>query len=129
MNSKQLIKIWTRVLIEAFEGKSAAEQKKVFGRLKAILKSKKKEYLLRKIAENTIAAMKKETEFEIIMAHEQPLDTVNKLEEKLARILCAEDAQVRTDPALIGGFVAKTDQCLIDASVKGFLQQLKKIYQ
>jgi len=129
MNSKQLIKIWTRVLVRACDGKPAVAQKKIIGRLKEILKGKKKEYLFPKIAENTLALMVKENRFEIVLAHEQSGDTFNKLEERLARVLFANDAKMKIDAALIGGFVAKTDQCLIDASVKGFLEQLKKTYE
>ena len=129
MNSKQLIKIWTRVLIKEANGKTTAERKKIFVRLYEILKSKKKEYLFPKILERVLVSMEKEAKFEIVLAHEQPLEAVNKLEEKLGKLLCARDAQVRTDPAIIGGFIAKTDQCLIDASIKGFLEQLKKLYQ
>ena len=117
------------MLAGACAGKTAAAQKKIFGRLKEILKGKKKEYLLPKIVENTLALMAKENRFEIVLAHEQSGESFNKLEERLARVLCAADAKMKIDAALIGGFIAKTDQCLIDASVKGKLEQLKKTYQ
>ncbi|MFA6376704.1 MAG: F0F1 ATP synthase subunit delta [Candidatus Paceibacterota bacterium] len=129
MNSKQLIKIWARVLAGACDGKTAAAQTKIVGRLKEILKGKKKEYLLPKIVENALALMAKENRFEIVLAHEQSGDTFNKLKERLARVLGASDAKVKIDAALIGGFIAKTDRCLIDASVKGLLEQLRKMYQ
>jgi F0F1-type ATP synthase delta subunit len=129
MNSKQLIKVWTRVLIKEAKGKTAAEQKKIFVRLYEILKNKKKEYLFAKILERVLVAMEKETKFEIVLAHEQPIEAVNRLEERLGKLLCVRGARVRTDPAIIGGFIAKSDQYLVDASVKGFLEQLKKIYQ
>jgi F0F1-type ATP synthase delta subunit len=129
MNSKQLIKVWTRVLIKEAKGKTAAEQKKIFVRLYEILKNKKKEYLFAKILERVVVALEKEMKFEIVLAHEQPIEAVNRLEERLGKLLCARGARVRTDPAIIGGFIAKSDQYLVDASVKGFLEQLKKIYQ
>jgi F0F1-type ATP synthase delta subunit len=129
MNSKQLIKVWTRVLIKEAKGKTAAEQKKIFVRLYEILKNKKKEYLFAKILERVLVALEKEMKFEIVLAHEQPIEAVRRLEERLGKLLCARDARLRTDPAIIGGFIAKSDQYLVDASVKGFLEQLKKIYQ
>lgn len=93
-------------MIKEANGKTIAERKKIFVRLYGILKGKKKEYLFPKILERVLVSMEKEAKFEIILAHEQPLEAVNKLEEKLGKLLCVRDAQVRTDPAIIGGFVA-----------------------
>jgi F0F1-type ATP synthase delta subunit len=130
MNSKKTIKIWTMVLIKECAGKTAVEQKKIILRLKEILKSKKRDYLLQRIVRDALGAMKKQARFEITLAHPQAADAVGKLEKKLADGFGSDDeADVNIDPAIIGGFVAKTEQYLIDASVKGFLEQLKKIYQ
>ncbi|MFZ3074234.1 MAG: F0F1 ATP synthase subunit delta [Minisyncoccales bacterium] len=130
MNSKKTIKIWTMVLVKECAGKTAVEQKKIILRLKEILKSKKRGYLLRRIVRDALNAMKKQARFEITMAHSQSAEAVGKLKNRLAvRFGGDEDADVDIDPAIIGGFVAKTDHYLIDASVKGFLKQLKKSYQ
>lgn len=130
MNSKKAIKIWTIALIKECDGKSAAEQKRVILRLKEVLKAKKREYLLKKIVENALAAMKKQARFEITLAHGQSGAAVEKLEEKLGKKFGKEDtADINLDPGIIGGFVARTDEYLYDASVKGWLDQLKKNYQ
>jgi len=130
MNSKKAIKIWTTVLIKECDGKSAAEQKKIILRLKEVLRAKKREYLLKKIVENALNAMKKRARFEITLAHDQSEAVIEKLEDKLGDKFGKDDAaDINIDPKIIGGFVAKTDEYLYDASVKGWLEQLKKNYQ
>ncbi len=130
MNSKKIIKIWTLALIKECAQKSAAEQKKAILRLKAILKEKKRGYLLERIVRDALGAMKKAARFEIVLARPQSAAMLEKLESGLAKRLDRDDdADIKIDPAIIGGFLAKTDQYLIDASVKGNLEQLKKTYQ
>jgi len=130
MDSKKAIKIWTAALIKECAGKTAVEQKKIILRLKEILKVQKRDYLLKKIVGNTLAQMKKQAKFEIILAREQSAEVVANLEKILAKQLdIGEDADVAIDPSIIGGFVAITDKYLIDASAKGYLEQLEKLYQ
>jgi F0F1-type ATP synthase delta subunit len=130
MNSKKTIKIWTTVLVKECEGKTAAEQRAVILRLKGILKSKKRGYLLERIVRDALGAMNKLARFEIVLAHSQPAGAIAGLEDKLAeRFDRGDEADIKVDPAIIGGFIAKTDQYLMDASIKGNLEQLKKIYQ
>jgi F-type H+-transporting ATPase subunit delta len=130
MNSKQTIKIWTRVLGETLEGKPAAEQKAVLSRLKEILEGKKKGYLLDEIIRRTSAAMARRKRLEITVAHAQSAETIDKLRKKLEKSF-SEWAEVNTkvDPGIIGGFIAKTEQYILNASVKNQLDQLRKIYQ
>lgn len=129
MNSKKAIKIWTAALIKECCGKTAAEQKKIILRLKEILKAKKRDYLLARIVLEALAEMKKMAKFEIVFAREQTAEVCAKLENKLARRLGAgEDADIKINPAIIGGFVAATDKYRIDASIKGQIEQLKKSY-
>jgi F-type H+-transporting ATPase subunit delta len=130
MNSKKIIKIWTTVLVKECHGLTAAEQKAVILRLKEILKSKKKGYLLARIVRDALAAMKKLARFEIVLAHPIPAAAIDELEDKLAdKFDRGDEADIKIDPAVIGGFIAKTDQYLMDASIKGNLEQLRKIYQ
>ncbi len=126
MNSKKLVKIWTRVLTQECWQKSAAEQKKIILRLREILKSKKKDYLLAGIVRAALREMGKNARFEVVFAREQTSAVFSKLEKQLARRLdTGEDADVKIDPLIIGGFVARTDKYLVDASVKGQLENLK----
>ena len=127
MNSKKAIKIWTAALIKECFGKSAAEQKKVILRLKEVLRGKKRDYLLEKIVSNALREMKKRAKFEIVFAREQSPEVCAKLEKILARRMeNGENADVKIDPLIVGGFIAATDKYLIDASIRGQLEQLGK---
>jgi len=118
------------VLIKECTGKTAAEQKSIMLRLKEILRSKKRGYLLQRIVRDALAAMKKQAKFEITLAHSQSDDAIKQLEDKLAaRLDSGDEADIKIDPSIIGGFIAKTDQYLVDASVKGSLEQIKRIYK
>jgi len=130
MNSKQTINVWSRVLQEMGAGKGAAEQKKIVARLEAILKRKKKEYLLPVILEEAAAAAAKKAKLEISLAHEQPAEVTEKLKKALAKGFEGwEKTEVRINPDIIGGFVAKTSQYLVDASVKSQLGKLRRSYE
>lgn len=129
MNSKQTINVWSRVLQEMTAGKTAAEQKKIVSRLEAILKRKKKEYLLPVILEKSAGAAEKQTTLKIFLAHSQPAEVTEKLKNALAKgVEGWEKTEVNVNSSLIGGFVAKTSQYMVDASVKNQLEKLRRSY-
>jgi len=130
MNSKQAIKIWNQVLVGACEGKTAAEQKKIVNRLEAILRQKKKEYLLPKIVDKAFAVIENRAKLEITLARHQSPELVEKLKKKIAaRIEGGRQVNLAIDPEIIGGFTAKSSQYFLDASVRGYLKRLEKTYQ
>ena len=130
MNSKRTIKIWTIVLAKACAGKTKAEQKAAILRLAEILESKKKGYLLAKIIERTLVGMSKQKKLEITIAHAQTDETIEKLKKNIAKRLDGwEEVETKINPGIIGGFIARTEQCLLDASVKNQLEQLRKRYE
>lgn len=130
MNSKQAVKIWSRVLAEACDGKTAAEQKKTVARLAEILKAKKKGYLLAEIVKNAFAALEDKNRLEITLAHPQSDELVRSLGKKIAaKFRDGRDTAVAVNPAIIGGFTAKSSQYLLDASVKSRLEKLKKTFE
>ena len=130
MNSKQLIKIWSRVLEGSLEGKDSAQQQAVVAKLKDILARKKKQHLLPVILKNAAANSEKATQLEIILAHEQPAQTLAKIAKKFAQELDhKKSVKVMLDPELIGGFVAKTNQYLVDVSIKNRLEFLRHSYE
>lgn len=130
MNSKQLIKIWSRVLVEACEGKNLAEQKKIIARLGTILKAKKKEHLLAQIVKNAFEIIEAETKLEITLAHPQSAEFIDKLKKKIAGKFEGNGAvEVAVSPSIIGGFKVKSSQYILDASVKSYLEQLRKNYE
>jgi F0F1-type ATP synthase delta subunit len=129
MNSKKVIAIWSKALVALLEGKAGAEQKKTIERLALLLKQKKKTYLLSPILDRTDEQLKKRNRLQLIVAHDLPKDATSHLEKRLASHFGgANAAQVCVDPDLIGGFVARTQDCLIDASIKNFLTELKHHY-
>ena len=129
MNSKQTIKIWSRVLMEAGADKSVAEQKKIIHRLGEILKSKKKDYLLEKIVNNALTSIENQSKLEITLARSQSQEFTNELAKKISAKLGANAAaKISIDPSLIAGFCAKTSQYIFNASIKNNLEQLKKTY-
>ena len=72
--------------------------------------------------------MKKRAKFEITFAREHDLTMRARLEKKLAECLGAsEDADIKINPSIIGGFVAATDGYRMDASIKGQIEKLKKL--
>jgi F0F1-type ATP synthase delta subunit len=130
MNSKQTINVWSRVLQEMTAGKTAADQKKTVARLEAILKRKKKGYLLPMILKKSGAAAEKQTKLEISLAHDQPAEVTGKLEKALAKgVEGWKKTEVKINASLIGGFVAKTSQYLVDASIKNQLEKLRRSYR
>ncbi len=130
MNNKQLIKNWSRVMEELSEGKSLSEQQAIVAKLKTILERKKKQYLLPLIVKNAVRAAEKQARLEIILAHEQPSQTLDKIAKKFARELDRKKTvQVTLNPELIGGFVVKTSEYLVDVSIKNYLAQLRHSYR
>jgi F0F1-type ATP synthase delta subunit len=129
MNSKQTILIWTRVLVEACLEKTATEQKKIILRLEEILKRKKKEYLLPRIIKKAFAIMEGRSKMELTLAHSQSPETIDKLTKKLAKHFDGwDEIKTAVDTGIIGGFVAKTEEYIFNASVRNYLDQLKKKY-
>ncbi len=54
---------------------------------------------------------------------------VEKLKKELEDYFkCKLKVKVTTDPSLLGGFVAKTDEVIVDASVKNQLEKLRKTF-
>lgn len=129
MKSVKIISIWTRVLAEVLDGKTASERKRLISKLEEILKLKKKEYLLPKILHNTLEIFTRRKRLELTLARDHSADTVDALKRKLSGYFGKEKiVEVTVDGNIIGGFIAKTEDYIVDASVKKFLNQLHNIY-
>lgn len=127
MKTKTTITTWARVLAALLAGKPAAEQEKTIKRLAALLRRKKKDYLLPKILETAgkFAALKDKVE--LVLAHDADKETRELLNRKLKESLGKDkNVEIKLDESIIGGFVAKTEDYLTDASVKKYLNQLKR---
>lgn len=128
MKTKTSITTWARVLALLLKGQPEAVQKKIILRLQEQLKRKKKDYLLPKILETADKYAAQKDKITLILARDADGGTKEALEQVLKAVLGREkNIELKIDDSIIGGFVARTDNYLIDASVKKYLNQLKAI--
>ena len=86
--------------------------------------------MLASIIDRTFAVTAKRNKLEITVARSQTTETIEKIKKKLAKQFGDWDqTEAKIDPGIIGGFVAKTDQYILNASIKNQLEQLRKIYE
>lgn len=114
--------------MQIFDGQAAADRQKILMRVQAVLAQKKKDYLLPKILETVINDIQKRDRLEIVFAREQDKETVEKIRINLAAVGKGKEVAARIDEAIIGGFVAKTRDYIINASIKDYLDQLERQY-
>ena len=136
MQNENQAKILAEILFSAAENKSSTEHKlvldksdqqkqKIAQNFLKVLKNKKKIYLLPKIFKELEKILKKD-EIELTFSREIHQDDIKKTEEKLRSIFGKEKVfKIKTDKRLISGFLAKTNNYLIDASISGVLEKMK----
>jgi F-type H+-transporting ATPase subunit delta len=90
-----------------------------------VLEEKGKAHLLPKILEE-IEKKKKKEEAILILARKFDEQTIKEIKEKVEKIL-KKEVKVQFDEGIIGGFLIKDGNYLIDASIKGFLNRSEKI--
>ena len=96
--------------------------------MRVVLTQKKKDYLLPKILETVIDGFQKRDRLQLIFARDQDAQTVEKIKRKLDSIGKEKTTVTQIDEAIIGGFVAKTQDYIVNASIKDYLDQLKRQY-
>jgi len=89
-----------------------------------ILKEKRKLHLLPKLLEEIKKRIKTE-ETILVLAREFDEKEIKEIKEKIEKIL-GKEVKIKLNKEIIGGFLIKNINYLIDASVKGFLNKLKK---
>lgn len=118
-------KILAEALFLASRGKTAKAKEKIAENLIKFLKIKKETYLLPEILINYQRYLKRKMGL-LIFAREMEKDIQEKLKEICKGVLKeAEAIELRIDKGIIGGFIVKTENFLIDASIKGFLERIK----
>ncbi|MCX6758498.1 MAG: F0F1 ATP synthase subunit delta [Candidatus Nealsonbacteria bacterium] len=128
MKTKTTITTWARVLVLLTKGQSEAAKNNIILRLQEQLKRKKKDYLLPKILETAEKYLAQAEKITLVLARETDSATKDMLGKKLIASLGeGKKIELRIDDSIIGGFVARTEDYLIDASVKKYLNQLKRI--
>lgn len=127
MKTKKLVKIWARTLTALSEEKTEKEFEKNIERLRVLLKAKKKEYILPKILEKVLKALEKKNKIELVLAREFDSGGQKKIKEKLEELFGeGKEIETKINEAIIGGFLAKTENHLIDGSIKNYLDELKQ---
>jgi len=113
-----------RTLISLSQGKSDEEKEKLLKELLSILKQKEKLRLTKEIL-NELKKEEKKRELILILARQFDKETVEKIKERLKEIFGKEKKiKIKIDEDIIGGFLAKNQNYLIDASLKGILRKL-----
>jgi F0F1-type ATP synthase delta subunit len=128
MKNKKIITIWARLLMQTLDGKEVAQQIAILERVGAVLSAKKKDYLLPKIVEMVSEGFKKRAQLEITFARAQEEQTLQQIKRQLAGIGKKKTIMVVENPDIIGGFVAKTEDYIINASIADYLDQLRRQY-
>ncbi len=125
MQTENQAKILAEILFSATENKNDQQQKEIARNFLKVLKNKKKIYLLPQILKE-LQKISKKDEIELTFSREIQDEDIKKIEEKLRSVFGKEKVfKIRTNKHLISGFVAKTNNYLIDASISGVLEKMK----
>jgi F0F1-type ATP synthase delta subunit len=125
MQTENQAKILAEILFSATENKSEQQQQEIAQNFLKVLKNKKKIYLLPQILKE-LKKISKKDEIELTFSREIQDEDIKRTEEKLRSIFGKEKIfKIKTDKRLISGFVAKTNNYLIDASISGVLEKMK----
>jgi F0F1-type ATP synthase delta subunit len=125
MQSKNQAKMLAEILFSATENKSEEQKQEIAQKFLKALKIKKKVYLLPQILKE-LQKISKKDEIELTFSREIQDEDIKRTEEKLKSVFGKEKVfKIKTDKHLISGFVAKTNNYLIDASISGVLEKMK----
>ena len=126
MTAEKEISIWVKSVLSVLEEENRAKTSLAAERLLAILKKKKKEYLLEKIVKKLERDYLKKNKIDLFLAKDHSQRTKEYLSKKLLEIFGdGKKISLKIEEDLIGGFRAKTDNFLVSASVEDFLDELK----
>ncbi len=126
MTTEKEISIWVRSLLAILEENDRSKLAEAAKNLAVILKRKKKEYLLPKIVQKLEKAYLKKNKMELFLAKDHSPSVRRILSQKLSEIFGKEKTiSAKVEEDLIGGFRIKTNNFLIKASIKDFLDELK----
>ena len=126
MTAEKEILIWAKALYSLSDGKPAKEQREIAERLAGILEKRRKTYLLPKIIKKLEIISLKNNQAELFLAMDHPASVIKEIKKRLSKIIGKEkNIEVKIGKELIGGFRAKTNNLLVKASIKDFLDELK----
>jgi len=126
MKTEKEILIWAKTLFLILEGKTKNEKEATFRKMAEILKKRKKEYFLPGIVRALERLYSKKKRIELSFAREQKGIVLEKVKDELSELFGKDkNIDVKLKENLIGGFRAKTENLLVLASIKDFLDELK----
>jgi len=121
----------TKILAEKLflisKGKTNQEKKDLAKSFVASLKKNKKFFLLPEILKKYKEYLKNQ-QATLILARILDNTILNEIKEnqQLKKILKDKIIKIKIDKNIIGGFIAQTNDYLVDGSTKGFLNKIKK---
>jgi F0F1-type ATP synthase delta subunit len=123
---KNEAKIFAQAFISSLAGKDESGQKKMVRNFLEVVARKKKTYLLPKMMKE-MDLIGKESEATLVLARELDQKAVEEIKENLKIKLGGDKKfKVEIDRSIIGGFKAKTNNFLIDSSIKTIIENIRK---
>ncbi|MBU4298657.1 F0F1 ATP synthase subunit delta [Patescibacteria group bacterium] len=114
-----------KILISLSENKSQQEKEEIVKNFLEVLKQKKKIPLLSKILKEVKREIKKK-EVQLTVARKLDEDAFAQIKAKIIKVFGKEkETKIKIDENIIGGFLVKSRDYLIDASIKGMLNKLR----
>jgi len=125
MRVKDQAQLLAEALFLAAENKKDAEKQKIVKNFLEILKNKRKIYLLPRILKE-FKKYSKRDEVELILSRKIYEEEIEKIKRDLRKVLGEKKMfKIKIDESIISGFIAKSNNYLIDASIKGVLRRIK----
>ena len=123
---KNEAKTFAEAFIAALAGKEEAGQKQIAQNFLEVVARKKKIYLLPKILKE-LELIGKGSEAVLVLARDLDQEAVEGIKENLKTKLGRDKKfKVEIDQSIIGGFKAKTNNFLIDSSIKTIIENIRK---
>lgn len=116
---------FAKILYIATRNEDEQEKERIVRKLTEFLKKKRKLHLLPRILESYERYLKRKKGI-LVFARELDKEILKKTRDAFKNVLQETEAtEIKIDKNIIGGFIIKTENFLIDASIKGFLQKIK----
>jgi len=123
---KNEAKTFAKAFAASLAGKDEGGQKQMARNFLEVVARKKKTYLLPKILKE-LEMIEKESEAVLVLARDLGQGAKEEIEENLKLKLGRDKKfKVEIDQSIIGGFKAKTNNFLIDSSIKTIIENIRK---
>ncbi|MDD3734912.1 MAG: F0F1 ATP synthase subunit delta [Candidatus Pacebacteria bacterium] len=121
-----MIKKLVKTLFLLTKEKSDEEKQKIVKEFLILLKEKNKLRFLPAILDE-LKKLEKKTKIELILARNFNQEFLEEVKKNIKENFGEKEIKIKIEPEIIGGFLAKDENYLVDGSVKGILNNFKKI--